>query len=173
MSRHVAAPQRLRAAFVRRAHGVRGEVRVEPFGGGAGRFQAGTKLGVEAEGRSLTVRSARDGGDGSVLLAFDEIPDAEAAEQLRGAYLDVAASAARSLPPDEWFTWQLVGLEVRSTSGAPLGVVDDVEASVANDVLVVRNDAGLRRYPMVRAFVRDVDLQSGVLVLDPQDEVQA
>ena len=171
--RETKAPERLRAAYVRRVHGIRGEVRTEPCGGDWRRFTPGLRLFVEDDVRSLTVRSGRDGGDGSVLLMFEEISTEAEAEVLRGRYLDVDTASARALGPQEWFTWQLTGLRVCSPLGAELGVVEDVESSVSNDVLVLRTGAGVRRYPMVGAFVKAVDLEAGVLTLEPQDEVQA
>ena len=172
-TRETKAPERLRAAYVRRVHGIHGEVRIEPCGGDWRRFTPGLRVVVEDDGRTLTVRSARDGGDGSVLLAFEELTAEADAEPLRGRYLDVDTASARPLGPQEWFTWQLTGLRVCSPQGAELGVVEDVETSVSNDVLVLRTGAGVRRYPMVRAFVKAVDLEAGVLTLEPQDEVQA
>jgi 16S rRNA processing protein RimM len=171
--RETQAPELLRAAFVRRAHGIHGEVRTEPCGGDWRRFTSGLRLVVEDDKRTITVRSARDGGDGSVLLAFEEITTEAEAETLRGRYLDVDAASARPLGPQEWFTWQLTGLRVCSPQGAELGIVEDVESSVSNDVLVLRTSSGVRRYPMVHAFVKAVDLDAGVLTLEPQDEVQS
>jgi len=166
-------PALLRAAFVRRVHGVHGEVRAEPCGGDWRRFTRGLRLRVEPDGPDVTVRSARDGGDGSVLLAFDEMRDGEAAAALRGRYLSVSSDLARSLGPDEWFTWQLSGLRVVSPEGNELGVVSDVEPEVSSDVLVVRTADGVRRYPMVREFVKAVDIAAGILVLAPQEETES
>ena len=167
------APTRLRAAFVRRVHGVHGEVRAEPCGGDVSRFAPGTQLLVEGSATRLTVRSARPGGDGSVLLAFEEIALPEAAEPLRGSYLEVDTAAARPLGADEWFTWQLSGLTVVDTVGRNIGTVSEVEPSVANDVLVVSSGGMVRRFPMVHAFVKKVDLEAGLITLDVQDEVDA
>jgi 16S rRNA processing protein RimM len=173
-NRETKAPELLRAAYVRRVHGIHGEVRTEACGGDWRRFTPGLRLVVEDDDtRTVTVRSARDGGDGSVLLAFVEITTEAEAETLRGRYLDVDAASARPLGPQEWFTWQLTGLRVFSPQGAELGVVEDVESSVSNDILVLRTSSGVRRYPMVHAFVKAVDLDAGVLTLEPQDEVQA
>ena len=157
---------------MRKPHGVRGEVRVDPCGGDITRFGRGTSVHVDRDGRTLTVRSARDGGDGSLLLAFDGIDTPEAAALLRGAYLEVPVHAARQLGDGEWFTWQLTGMRVRDVQDRELGTVDDVEEGVANDVLVVRTATGALRFPMVRAFVRDVDVANGVIVVDVQDEVE-
>jgi 16S rRNA processing protein RimM len=170
MSAMPAAPERLRAARVQRAHGVHGEVRVEPLGGDAQRFARGTRLHVEGQDRALTVRSARAANDDSVLLSFEELDTPEAAHSLIGAYLCVDVAAARRLGDDEWFVWQLVGLTAVTPQGEAIGEVIDVEAAVGNDVLVVRTRDGMRRFPMVRDFVGAVSVGSGRVTLTPWPE---
>jgi 16S rRNA processing protein RimM len=168
-----AAPDLLRAARVRRPHGVLGEVRAESLGGDARRFQRGVRVVVESSGQNLTVRSARGLADGDLLLRFGGVDTPEAAALLRGAYLCVEAAQARQLPPGEWFVWQLVGLTAVDAEGNALGVVDDVEEGSAHDVLVVATGHGERRFPMVAAFVREVDVAGGRMVLTPWDEEEA
>ena len=166
-----ATPRLLRAAHVRRPHGVRGELRVEPLGGDAARFEPGLPLRLEAGERTLVVAAARPAGDGDVLLALEGVTSREAAAGLRGAYLCVEPRNARPLGSDEWFVHQLVGLHAVSPEGDPLGVVEDVEEYSAHEVLVVREEGGaLRRLPMVRAFVDRVDPGEGVIVVRPWEE---
>ncbi len=164
------APAKLRAAQVLRAHGVRGEVRVEPIGGDPSRFTPGTKLETEDGARALTVRSARGGSGNAVLLSFDEITSPTEAALLRGVYLCVDVDAARPLAKDEWFVWQLIGLRVVDTAGTNVGVVDDVEAGVGNDVLVIRDGATVHRLPMARDYVTSVDLPAGTVTVTPWAE---
>jgi 16S rRNA processing protein RimM len=164
------APAKLRAAQVLRAHGVRGEVRAEPIGGDPTRFIPGTKLETEDGARSLTVRTARPGPGNAVLLGFDEVTSATDAALLRGVYLCVDVDAARPLPDGEWFVWQLVGLRVVDTIGAYVGVVEDVEAGVGNDVLVIRDDIAVHRLPMARDYVTSVDLAAGTITVTPWTE---
>ena len=169
---HAAAPPRsLRAALVRRVHGVHGEVRVEPLGGDSTRFVAGLRLERESSGASLVVRSSRPGPDGTALLRFEGVDTPEAAAALRGEYLCVAVESARRLEADEWFVWQLVGMRCVTPDGASLGVVDDVEPAPAADVIVIRDGRAVLRYPMVREFVRGVDVDAGVVTVVPQPEV--
>jgi 16S rRNA processing protein RimM len=168
-----ASPTRLRAALVRRAHGVRGEVRVDPLGGDWNRFKKGLKLSTEVGDRELRVRSVRNGGDGSALLGFEGVDDAAAAGALRGAYLTVDAAAARPLQKDEWFVWQLVGMRALNPDGEVIGVVEDVETAAGNDLLVVRSTAGEHRFPMVREFVQLIDVESRVVVVTPWPEDDA
>jgi 16S rRNA processing protein RimM len=164
------SPAKLRAAQVLRAHGVRGEVRAEPIGGDPSRFTPGTRLETEDGSRALTVRTARPGAGNAVLLGFDEITSASDAALLRGVYLCVDVDAARPLAKDEWFVWQLVGLRVLDTTGTQVGVVDDVEAGVGNDVLVIRDDTEVHRLPMARDYVTSVDVAAGTITVTPWTE---
>jgi 16S rRNA processing protein RimM len=169
-----AAPQRLRALHVRRPHGVRGELRAEPLGGDAARFAPGTVLYGE-DASVYTVAAARSTGEGDVLLALAEVTTRDAADALRGAYLYVDRSAARSLGDDEWFDWELVGLRVVSSAdGAALGTVADVEEYPEQSVLVVRDGGGgERRVPLVRAHVAGVDVRGGQITVIPWPEDEA
>jgi len=166
-----ATPPLLRAAHVRRPHGVRGELRVEPLGGDAARFAGGLRLRVEPGGGTVVVRSARPAADGDVLLGLEGVSDRGAAEALRGAYLCVEAKDARRLGDDEWFVHQLVGLRAVTPEGDAVGRVEDVEEYAAHEILVVRDaDGHVRRLPMVRAFVERVDITGGVVVVRPWEE---
>jgi 16S rRNA processing protein RimM len=166
-----ATPRLLRAAFVRRPHGVRGELRVEPLGGDARRFHAGLRIVAERDGTPYTVRTARDVVGGDVLVTLDEVRTRDAAESLRGGYLCVPAEARRGLGEREWFVWQLVGLAARTPDGVALGWVTDVEEYPEHEVLVVRNAEGrVQRFPMVSEFVAAVDLDGGAVTLTPWPE---
>ena len=166
-----AVTELVRVALVRRVHGVRGGVRVEILGDDPRRFRRGMTLVEERTGRSLTVRAIEDVGGGGLLLRFEGIDTPEAAEPLRGAYLCVGEESARRLPHGEYFVWQLTGLRAVETGGAELGTVSDVEEGVTHDVLVVEaSDGSVRRYPMVAAFVSEVAVDRGEIVLTPWEE---
>lgn len=169
------APQRLRAAYVRRPHGVRGELRVEPLGGDATRFAQGLQLWSEATPAvAYTVVAARPAADGDLLLSLGEVVSRTDAERLRGTYLCVEGEKHRTLGADEWFVWELVGLRVVGEDGGEIGVVDDVEEYPEQEVLVVRRPAGGDvRIPMVRAHVAHVDVENGRIVVLPWDEEEA
>ena len=174
MTTSPAPPHSLRAALVGRVHGVHGEVRVEALGGDSTRFTRGMRLVTEPGDRVLVVRSSRPGTEGSVLLAFEGIDTPDEASVLRGVYLTVPVDAARRLGEGEWFVWRLVGLRCVTPDGELLGEVADVEPAPAADVIVIHDAAGRAlRYPMVREFVREVDVEHGVITLVPQAEVSA
>lgn len=163
------SPERLRAAFVRRPHGVRGELRVEPLGGEAARFTAGLRLHVEGGGASYPVVGARAASEGDVLLRLAGVDDRSGAQSLHGRYLCVDAVDARRLGEQEWFVDQLVGLAAVTPEGEALGTVHEIE-HYAQDVLVVTGRNGERRFPFVSAFVSSVDVAHGVVTVTPWEE---
>ncbi len=164
------APSRLRAAFVRRPHGVRGELRVEPLGGEAARFTAGLRLHVEGTELAYPVEGARPASEGDVLLRLVDVVDRDAAVALQGHYLCVDAADARTLGDQEWFVDQLVGLRAVTPDGDAVGEVSGVEHYAAQDVLVISGTNGDRRFPFVEAFVAGVDVAAGRITVTPWED---
>jgi 16S rRNA processing protein RimM len=80
----------------------------------------------------------------------------------RGTTLEVPRDELPEPEEDEYYVFQLVGLEVVEEGGRVLGTVAGVEPGVANDVLVV---AGGPSLPMVEDCVRDVDLAAGRILV--------
>lgn len=161
----------LRVGRVIGAHGVRGEVRVEPLTDFPDRFRPGAQ--VEVDGRLMTI-SAVSGGGAQLLLRFQEVADREQAAGLRDAYITVPLAQARALPEGRFYHFQLVGLRVRDRQGRELGTVLEVLSYPANDVL--RVGGGIRGevlVPMVKAVVVSVDLGAGVIEIDLPEEADA
>lgn len=159
-----------------RPHGVRGEVAVEPWSDNPDRFAPASRLsarssagGTEAApGRPLTVAASRRHG-GRLLVAFEGIGDRDAAEDLRGAILEVPADAIPA-PVEEgtFYHFQLVGCRVLDAREGDLGQVVDVVEDGGGVLLVVEEPGdgsggrGVRRIPVpfARALVRAVDVDA-------------
>lgn len=152
-----------------RAHGIRGEVRVEPRTDSPElRFAVGAVLRPDRGGReSLTVRVARPHG-GALVVRFDDVDDRTAAEALRGASLSAdVPDDERPDDTEEYYDRQLVGLAARTSTGDSVGEVVDVAHLPEQDVLVVRRSDGTEALiPFVHALVPTVDLDGGHVVID-------
>lgn len=152
---------------VGRAHGVRGEVAVDVRTDTPElRFVPGAVFSTEAG--QLTVRSTRWHGS-RLLVTFEEISDRTAAERLRGVQLvaDVPEDE-RPEDPDEFYDFQLVGLEVRTVGGESVGEVSEVVHLPMQELLVVRrDDGGEVLVPFVTEIVPDVDLDNRTITIDP------
>ena len=104
---------------------------------------------------------------GTLLLRFAEVGDRNAAEAARGLLLTVPVDPDESPEdPEEFYDHQLVGLEVVTTDGAPVGTVSDVLHPGAQDLLVVRRDGREDALvPFVKALVPEVDVAAGRVVV--------
>lgn len=144
-----------------RAHGLRGEVAVGVRTDEAERrFAVGSVMRTDA-GRTLTVAGARR-ASGRLLVQFEQVPDRNAAEELRGVTLVADVSAAEQPSgSDEYFDRQLVGLQVLDAAGHPAGAIADVVHGPAQDLLVIDVSGEERLVPFVRALVPVVDLAAG------------
>ena len=116
---------------VRKAHGIRGEVVVEPitdapdaiFASGR-RVFAGTVSGDLTPNRTeLHVASSRPFNEG-FLVSFTEMPDRTVAETWRGRYLLVPADEVPAPGDDEVYIHELPGMRVELASGEIVGTVD-------------------------------------------------
>jgi 16S rRNA processing protein RimM len=157
---------RVTVGRIGRPHGIRGEVVVgvrtdEPDA----RFAAGATVQSERHG-TLSVASSR-WHSGQLLVAFRGISDRDEAAGLGGDWLSVDSDTLPSTgDPDEFRDHELVGLNVRTITGEQVGAVSDV-LHHGQDLLVIMTDAGERLVPFVKAFVPEVDLAAGAMVIDP------
>ncbi len=142
--------------------GVRGELKCRPTPPDGEAFAVGRSfaLGAADGARQLRCRSVRRHHE-KLLVAFEGIDSPEAARELAGAEL-FAERADVELGPDEYFDADLIGLRLLDEAGRELGRVSGVQHFPAQDCLVVGSAGAL--VPLVKAFVRRVDLAAGTIV---------
>lgn len=147
------------------AHGLRGEVFVEPLTDEpARRFASGAKVG--SPGGSLTVASSRT-HSGKLVVRFCEIEGRSGAEAARGTELSCRIDPDE-LPddPEEFYDHQLLGLCVQTTDGTTVGTVVRVQHGGAQDLLVIGTPDREVLFPFVTALVPEVDVRGGRVVID-------
>jgi 16S rRNA processing protein RimM len=157
---------------VGRPHGLRGEVTVEVRTDDPDqRFVAGSLLAtLPAELGPLTVAGSR-WQSGRLLVRFAGYDDRNAAEGLRNTILAIDSDELEPLEdPEDFYDHDLIGLQVVTASGEPVGAVSDV-LHHGQDLLVIdgtgpRSGAEIL-VPFVAAIVPEVDLAAGRLVIDP------
>ena len=108
---------------VTKTHGVRGEIRVQPFTVTAASLLEFKQLYFktsEEEAEAIRVASARVHKN-VVLLKLSGIHTLDAASRLIGADIFVPRSALPRLEPDEFYWTDLIGLTVFDEAGHNLG----------------------------------------------------
>jgi 16S rRNA processing protein RimM len=139
---------------VGKPHGLDGGFFVEDASEREGVFAEGSRLFAGGEPASVLI--SRRGSGGRPVIKLDR-------EVERGAELAVARETLPTLgDEDEFYVFQLVGLNVEEESGRLLGRVREVLEYPGNDVLELDSGASL---PLVEACVRQVDLAGGRIVV--------
>ena len=108
-------------------------------------------------GEPLRIVAARRGSGNRPVIRLERRVE-------RGAELAVPRDTLPELGEDEYYAFQLVGLEVVEEGGRRLGRVTAVEPGVANDAIAL--DSGLL-LPLVEVCVRDIDLAAGRILVAP------
>jgi 16S rRNA processing protein RimM len=138
---------RVRIGRVGRPHGLDGSFVVEEPSADARWWRTGARF--LAGGEQVAVVGHRT-ASGRPVIKLDRPVD-------RGAELEVEREALPPTAEDEYYAFELAGLEVVEETGRRLGTVNVVSPGVANDVLEL--DTGLL-LPMVEDCVKQVDLDA-------------
>jgi 16S rRNA processing protein RimM len=138
---------------VGRPHGLDGSFFVEGPSDRADAFAAGATVYVD--GAPVKIVVSKRGSQRRPVIRLERPVE-------RGATLAVPRESLPALEADEYYTFQLVGLEVVEEGGRVLGQVREVLDYPANDVLELDSGVSL---PLVEACVRQVDLEGGRIVV--------
>jgi 16S rRNA processing protein RimM len=138
--------------------GLHGDLKVETLTDFPQRFAAGAR--VYADGVGYVIESCR-WQRGRALLKLGGIDSTTAAEALRHHLLEVPEAELHPLGEGEYYHFQILGLEVRTTTGEVLGRVEQIISTGSNDVYVVRGPRGEVLIPAVDDVVKSVDPAAG------------
>src|SRR5690606_11324190 len=147
-----------------RAHGVRGELRVVLHNPAS---EALARADVVWVGDARHAVAAARPVQGGWLVRLAAVDDRDVAEGLRGRPVAVAR-AALGLAAGEYLLVDLVGCRVVLADGTPWGEVVGVEVG-PQDRLVIRDGGRERLLPAVAAFLVEVDVEGGRIVVDPPE----
>ncbi len=151
------------------SYGVKGEVRLKSFCAEPTAIADYGPLFTEDGSRSFTITLTRPvaGGLGARLSG---VATKEEADALRGTSLYVSRDKLPSLPDDEFYHADLIGLEARDTGGVLLGKVIAVHNHGAGDLLEIGGGgAASILLAFTLATVPTVDLEAGRIVVDPPE----
>lgn len=154
--------------YVRKAHGIRGDVVVRGLAADArDRFLPGTALTTnELPPRSFEVVEHRS-HKSDFILGLSGVDDRTEAERLVGVQFVIDPSERRNLDPNEWWVEDIIGCVAVDRDGERIGTVTDVVVGTAQDRLVVTVEGGARsEIPLVDELIPDVDIEQRLVVID-------
>lgn len=164
-------PRFLVVGKVKGAHGLRGELKVEILTEDPHRFGLLKRvfIGLEEEEPVPWILEGFRLHKGQALLVVQGCQDRSSAEALRGQLVQIPLEEAIPLESDEYYEYQILGLEVWTSSGEFLGRVADIIETGANDVYVVAGPAPGHTeilLPAIEEVVVEIDLEAGRLVVE-------
>ena len=163
MGKEPAPPESLIVGYILAPWGLRGEVKVEVVTDFPERF-APQKV-VYLNARPLEIESCRPHKQ-HLVVKLATIDSVEDAERLRGQDLTIPRSELYPLLQGQYYTFQLIGLDVLTTEGQYLGQVTDIMATAGNDVYIVKGKRGEILIPAIEDVVKSIDLDKGEIVIE-------
>ena len=152
------------------AFGVQGEVRLKSYCADPQAIADYTPLYTE-DGRTFAQVVLTGQLKNGFTARLDGVVTKEDADALRNVNLYAPRDIMPSLPDDEYYYADLIGLTVVDTGGVTLGTVKNVMDHGAGDLLeiIVPGQSETVLLPFTQAAVPTVDLKAKRIVADPPD----
>ena len=154
--------QYLEIGKITNAHGVMGEVKVQPWCDSPEFFCQFKTLYVDETHWPVKVERARPHKN-MVIVKLEGVTDMNGALALRNAVLHIDRKDA-DLPEGSFFLADIEGLEARDAqTGAVLGKIAEVLTLPASNVYVIRGGEREIMIPAVPAFVAETNVEEGFI----------
>lgn len=152
----------LTVATVSKPQGIRGEIKVKVFCDDAqDLFQLKRVL---IDGEEYALLNARGQGE-TAYLSLKGVFDRNAAELLRGKFIDAYRCDLPELPDDTFYIADLIGCEVVTGSGEAVGKVISVTPA-HTDIYTLQSDKGEISFAAAEGVIESVDVQSKIITVN-------
>lgn len=149
-------------------HGVRGEMRVNPWADSPEFLKQFKTVYFDSDGKQgVKVLSSRPHGN-IVLMKLDGVESVEEASALRNKKLYIKRSDAR-LADGAYFIEELIGCEVFDADDGEIcyGKISDVSQTGANDVWHIKKDGREYLIPAIPSVVIDTNVEENRVLIRP------
>ncbi len=146
--------------------GIKGEIRVQAYTETFEAFEKSEWLLIKD--KKMTVEQIRI-HKGSVLVLFEGIDTPEQASVFSGQLIQTLEQNLPAKDEDEYYCFELIGLDVFTNTGRRLGKITEIMPTGANDVFVVMGDYGEILIPFIDEVVEDIDLSAKKVEINPME----
>ena len=150
-------PEYLVVGFLRRAHGVRGEMVMEVHTDFPERLKPKTEVFVGDEHQPMTISGTRFHQEG-LLVKFKDLDKPEDAARYRNQLVYVTAADRPQLPNGQYYHHELIGFDVVDEDENVIGKLTEIMQTGANDVYVTtRSDGSEILLPVIPSVILDIE----------------
>jgi 16S rRNA processing protein RimM len=158
-------PVYLTIGKLRRSHGIQGEMLFEVITDFPERIKAGNHVFIGNKHKELIISSIRTMNK-NLLIGFEGFEDCEAVAILRNQAVFVRKENLAPLPKGEFYQHEIIGLHVFDESGKPVGKVDEILETGANDVYVVISPSGEEiLIPAIKSVIHLIDVDQHKMIV--------
>ncbi|HLI50442.1 MAG TPA: ribosome maturation factor RimM [Thermomicrobiaceae bacterium] len=151
------------------SHGVQGGIRMRVWTQFPERIPKLPSIILDDEPELRRLLSARL-QKGDAILSVEGITTREMADDLRGTVVRIPPELAAPLEEDEFYHYQIIGLEVFDESGERLGEVAEILVTGANDVYVIRGGPEPELLlPALKDVILEIDPEHGRMIVRPPE----
>ncbi|MBL8100349.1 MAG: 16S rRNA processing protein RimM [Anaerolineales bacterium] len=154
----------LAVGFLRRPHGVMGEMIMDLHTDFPERFKPGRKVYLGPQHEAATLGSVRPHAE-NLLVKIRGCDTPESVGKYRNTWVYVKSSEVPALPEGQVYKYELIGLDVIDDEGNSLGKLAEILETGANDVYVVRADKKEILLPAIPDVILKIDMESKVMTV--------
>lgn len=144
-------------------HGLKGEVRVQPWADSPEFLAEFDELYLDKGAKKIEIKAARVHKN-MLIMKINGVDTIDDAEKLRNKVLYMDRDDVE-LEEGAYFIQDLIGLSVLDDdTGEKIGVLADVSETGANDVYHIKTDEGkVYLIPAIPSVVKDISLEQGTI----------
>ncbi len=146
--------------------GFRGEVKIKILTDYPNRLVKHKTLYLGPQARAFQVERARL-HSGYALLKFIGYDTDTSVAKLRGEIVQIPVEEAAKLKRGQYYHHEIIGLNVVTQAGAPLGVVAEILETGANDVYLVRTAQDKEiLIPAIKSVIKKINLDTKTMTVE-------
>ncbi len=155
-----------------KCHGLKGELKVFPYSSDPSNFQRlntvyiypedgqkGYPLAFEIEKKRIQKNH--------IIVKLKGIDTLQEAEKLVKKSIYITTDLLEETQQDEYYWYQLIGLDVYTSKGEQIGRVKNLMETPAYDILIINSEEKEILIPFNEVFVENVDLEKSKIVTNP------
>jgi len=168
---NVSAEDLLLVGKVIRPQGLKGLLRIRSYSGSAESFMNAGTVFLKSDTEELLEYkvSSVKAHKGVFLMKLDGLISLEDAERYRGAEILIKKDLLRRESGEEYFWFELIGLNVYLTSGRYIGTLKDIVATGSNDIYVVKERETEYLIPAIHEVVKEIDLKKKKIIISEME----
>ena len=143
--------------------GIKGELEVIVETDFPQRFATGSKIYINRQ--PMTIDSSQQ-HKRRLIIKLDAINSVEDAQKLQGQFVEIHHSQVNPLPEEQYYHYQIIGLQVRTADGEILGNITKILTGESNDNYIVDSTNGEILIPAIEDVIKSIDLNKGYITIE-------